>query len=140
MLILDTDHLSELDEGSAAGARLNERLLAAGEDLAATIVSAEEQLRGWLAQIHRAHADPHAQVSASARLQRRLEFYGCWTVLPWDKSAARLFISLRRQGVRIGPMDLKIACLALEHDATLLSRNSADFSKVPGLRCENWLD
>jgi predicted nucleic acid-binding protein len=37
-------------------------------------------------------------------------------------------------------MDLKIACIALEHDATLLSRNAVDLEKVPGLRVENWLD
>ena len=47
---------------------------------------------------------------------------------------------LRRQGVRIGSMDLKIACIALVHGAILLTRNSSDFAHVPGLRIENWLD
>ncbi len=37
-------------------------------------------------------------------------------------------------------MDLKIACIVLEYDATLLTRNTVDFAKVPGLRFENWLD
>jgi len=35
---------------------------------------------------------------------------------------------------------LKIACIALVHDATLLTRNAADFAQVPGLRFENWLE
>ena len=140
MLILDTDHLGEFDNASAAGARLNERLLASGEELAATIVSVEEQLRGWLAQIHRLHADPYAQIPAYARLRRRLEFYADWTVLPWDARSAELFSDLRRQSVRIGSMDLKIACIALTHDAILLTRNSSDFAQVPELRIENWLD
>jgi tRNA(fMet)-specific endonuclease VapC len=47
---------------------------------------------------------------------------------------------LRHAGVRIGSMDLKIACIVLAHDATLLSRNTSDFSQVPGLRLENWLE
>ena len=140
MLVLDTDHLGEFENASATGARLNERLLASGEELAATIVSVEEQLRGWLAQIHRLHADAYAQIPAYARLQRRLEFYADWTVLPWDAGSAELFSDLRRQGVRIGSMDLKIACIALAHDAMLLTRNSSDFARVPGLRIENWLD
>ena len=140
MLILDTDHLGEFDEASVAGARLNQRLLATREELAATIISVEEQFRGWAAQIHRLHADPHAQISAYARLKRRLEFYADWKVLPWDSRSADLFVNLRSQSLRIGSMDLKIACIALTHDATLLSRNTADFSKVPGLRIENWLD
>jgi tRNA(fMet)-specific endonuclease VapC len=140
VLVLDTDHLGEFDEASATGARLSQRLLASGEEVAATIVSAEEQLRGWLAQIHRLHDDPHAQVAVYARLQRRLEFYADWEVLPWDARSAELFTDLLRQGVRIGSMDLKIACIALAHNATLLTRNSRDFARVPGLRIENWLD
>ncbi len=46
VLVLDTDHLGEFDEASPAGARLKEHLLAAGEELAATIISVEEQFRG----------------------------------------------------------------------------------------------
>jgi tRNA(fMet)-specific endonuclease VapC len=37
-------------------------------------------------------------------------------------------------------MDLKIACIAVAHDATLLTRNERDFSQVPSLRFENWLE
>jgi len=37
-------------------------------------------------------------------------------------------------------MDLKIACIALARQLTLLTRNTADFAQVPGLRFENWLD
>jgi len=46
---------------------------------------------------------------------------------------------LRSEGVRIGSMDLKIACITLVRDATLLSRNAIDFNRVPGLHFENWL-
>ncbi len=42
MLVLDTDHLVEFDEASDAGARLKERLLAADQEIAATIISVEE--------------------------------------------------------------------------------------------------
>ena len=37
-------------------------------------------------------------------------------------------------------MDLKIAAIALAHDALLLSANLRDFQAVPDLRVENWLD
>jgi len=37
-------------------------------------------------------------------------------------------------------MDLKIACITMANDATLLTRNIGDFIQIPGLKVENWLD
>ena len=117
---------------------LLERLSRSDQEVATTIISVEEQLRGWLAEIHRL-ADPHRQILAYERLQRRIDFFAAWTVLPWDTDAANLFVRFRQDAVRIGSLDLKIACIALAHDATLLTRNATDFAQVPGLRIENWL-
>lgn len=138
MLVLDTDHLSALGSGSAEGLQLLERINASGEETATTIITVEEQLRGWLAEIHRL-GDPHRQIPGYARLQRRIQFFAAWTVLPWDSQSADRFEQLRSEGVRIGSMDLKIACITLVRDATLLSRNAIDFNRVPGLHFENWL-
>jgi tRNA(fMet)-specific endonuclease VapC len=140
VLILDTDHLSEFDRGSSTGERLGKRLIESGEEVATTIVAVEEQLRGWLAQIHRLNEDPIGQIQIYTRLQGRIEFFANWIVLPWTQNDADLFVSLRKKGVRIGSMDLKIACIALTNGATLLTRNSADFAKVPGLTFANWLE
>ena len=137
MFVLDTDHLVELDFGSSAGIRLRDRLDAARYDVATTIISAEEQLRGWLAQIHRL-TEVHQQIVAYERLQRRMEFFAAWHVLPWTTAAADEFEKLRRQQVRIGTMDLKIASIVLSRQATLLSRNLVDFEKVPGLNVQDW--
>ncbi|WP_256872795.1 type II toxin-antitoxin system VapC family toxin, partial [Candidatus Entotheonella palauensis] len=42
------------------------------------------------------------------------------------------------QRVRIGRMDLRIASIALSRDMVSVTRNASDFSKVPGLRIEDW--
>jgi tRNA(fMet)-specific endonuclease VapC len=138
MLILDTDHLTEIDRASAANSRLVLRLNAAGEEAAITIISVEEQLRGWLAQIGRLQ-DPVRQVAAYRRLQERVASFAAWNVLPWTQETAEIFVRLRAGGVRIGALDLKIACIALSRNATLLTRNLRHFQKVPGLRAEDWL-
>ena len=60
--------------------------------------------------------------------------------VPFDEAAARQFDDLRRQKLRMGSRDLKIATTALFNHALLLSANLSDFERVPGLRVENWLD
>ena len=53
------------------------------------------------------------------------------SVLAFDGRAATEYQWLQRSRIRIGTMDLKIAAIVLAHDATLLSRDLADFHKVP---------
>lgn len=139
MLVLDTDHLSELEVRSPAGLRLLRRLEQSREDAVITAVTCEEQLRGWLAEIHR-QKRPRDQITAYARLIRTIETLARWTILPLDDESSAAFDSLTKQRVRIGTNDLKIAAITLAHDATLLTRNTRDFAKVPGLRFENWLE
>jgi tRNA(fMet)-specific endonuclease VapC len=128
LLVLDTDHVSILGFASHTGATLLERIGTSGQEVATTIITVEEQLRGWLAEIHR-------QIAGYERLQRRIDFFAAWTVLSWDTKAADLFARHR-----IGSLDLKIGCIVMAHGATLLTRNARDFAEVPGLRFENWLE
>jgi tRNA(fMet)-specific endonuclease VapC len=41
-------------------------------------------------------------------------------------------------GSPIGPFDLLIAGIALAHNLTLVTRNTREFTRVPGLKLENW--
>jgi tRNA(fMet)-specific endonuclease VapC len=52
--------------------------------------------------------------------------------------AARIRADLARAGTPIGPYDLQIAATALAHGLTLVSHNTAEFSRVPGLSLEDW--
>ena len=45
---------------------------------------------------------------------------------------------LKRKGTPIGPHDVLIAAQARRHDATLVTANTREFSRVPGLRLEDW--
>jgi len=139
VLVLDTNHVSELTYRTAAGLRLIQKLDLTNEDAAVTAINVEESLRGWLAEIRR-RTDPRTQIAAYQRLIRQVEVFASWLVLPWDEDAANHFDSLKSLRQQFGTQDLKIACICLAHDATLLTRNLADFKPIPGLRVENWLD
>ena len=139
MIVLDTDHLSEFQKGiSSAAKQLKDRLHHSGQPVSITIVSAEELMRGWLAAIHREH-NPHRQIRSYQRLGQLFKFFAAWTILPWDEAATGIFEHLKRQRLRIGTMDLKIASIALCKNAMLLSSNLRDFRTVPGLHVEDWL-
>jgi tRNA(fMet)-specific endonuclease VapC len=138
MYLLDTDHLSVLERGGTAAQSLRRRLhMVPPDDVVATVVSYEEQTRGWLGFIAKARS-LEEQVTAYSNLQRHLQVFCAIPLIAFDQAAAAIVQRLQKQRIRIGTMDLKIASIALAQDATLLSRNVADFEKVPGLRVEDW--
>jgi len=116
---------------SASAVQLAKKLLArldaSGEPQpVVTIVSYEEQVRGWLGYIAGARSMVEL-VTGYDRLLRQLRHYCAWTVLPFDEVTAANLQELRKQKLRVGTMDLKIAATVLTKGATLLSRNKADF-------------
>jgi tRNA(fMet)-specific endonuclease VapC len=60
----------------------------------------------------------------------------------FDNAAAAECAQLRSQLIsrnqQIGPYDALVAAIALVNSHVLLSRNTAEFSRVPGLQLENW--
>jgi tRNA(fMet)-specific endonuclease VapC len=138
MLLLDTDHVTLLDRGGPEGHNIRTRLASIPkEEVAASIISYEEQMRGWLSVINSMRGVDR-QIDGYRRLERLLEFYCETPLLPFDAKAVEQFQRLWVTRIRIGTMDLKIAAIAIANDATLLTRNLSDFSKVPDLRIEDW--
>lgn len=62
--------------------------------------------------------------------------------LPFDDDAAQVYAIIRAhlelQGTPIGPYDLQIAAIALANNLTLVTHNTREFSRVPGLLLEDW--
>jgi tRNA(fMet)-specific endonuclease VapC len=132
MILLDTDHLSILANRNATGhAALLSRLEAAGDSLGVPVICVEE--------IHRAR-NVHQQIPAYELLISLFHFLADWEIVSFETAAANAFDLLRKQKVRIGSQDLKIAAIALTQAALLLSANLRDFLHVRGLQVENWLE
>ena len=139
MILLDTDHISPLQIASRRRDALVARMALADETFGVTIVSIEEQMRGWLATIAK-ERQVARQVKPYFELGRLFTFFQAFSIQPFDDAAAAKFVELRKSGVRIGTMDLKIASIAVTNNSLLLTANRSDFEKVPGLRFENWLE
>ncbi len=137
--LLDTDHISIIQwETQPEFDCLIARLDALPEsEFVASIVSFDEQTSG--AHGYVAQARTPAEVVHSYGLFERVRLqFAEFNVVSFDLAAASMFQSLRRRRIRVGTMDLRIASVALTRDLTLLTRNTVDFSRVPGLRFEDW--
>lgn len=139
MILLDTDHISFLQRPeSREGAILQSRMAATRDlDFAVTVISVFEQLKGWLNLIGR-YKDLQSQVVYFARLEQFIRFFEDFEIVHPNDVAVSHFERLRHEGVRIGASDLKIASIAISRDALLLTRNTRDFERVPGLRFADW--
>ena len=135
LYILDTDHVSLLQRGNTPVCTHLEQISI--EQRAVTIITVIEQLQGRLAVIHQARSEVEV-ARGGERLQETLAFYASIHVLAYDPDAQVQFAHLRRQRVRIGTQDLRIAAIALRWRATVVTRNSRDFGQVPGLNMVDW--
>ena len=81
----------------------------------------------------------------SGRLTSQLEaILSAMEILPLEEPADRRYgelrTSLENSGTPIGPNEIFIAAHALALDCIVITANEREFSRVPGLRVENWLE
>jgi len=131
MLILDTNTISYYFRGDALVVPRLQALRPADVAVPAIV---EYELRYGLMRLPSAAAAP--RLAALAKFLHPLQ------LLPFDSEcaahAARLRVELEAAGTPIGPHDTLIAATVLRHQATLVTRNVREFSRVPGLQWLNW--
>lgn len=128
--MLDTNIVSHAVRGNT---RVMDRLSATapGECCVSIITLAE--LRYGVAKVN------------SERLRRQLDgFISVAPAMAFDRPAELAYATIRNaleaRGTPIGPNDTLIAAHAIALDLTLVTANTGEFARVPGLRVENWLD
>ncbi len=139
MIVFDTDIFSLMQraEKDKFPALINRVCQVRPDDVKISIGSFEEQTRGWLSYLAKAKISKD-QIRAYMELADILKDFSEIDVLPYDSEADFHFDRLRRAKIRIGTLDLRIASIVISRSATLISRNLCDFSKVPGLKVEDW--
>ncbi|BAY90035.1 MULTISPECIES: type II toxin-antitoxin system VapC family toxin [unclassified Tolypothrix] len=132
--ILDTDSVSLFQRGNLEIARHLNSVDAS--EIAITIITVEEQIRGRFQVIRRANAND--LVSAYEKLQITFDSLKSFNVLKFTAEAQELYTNLILQKIKVGRQDLRIAAIALSVNGILVTRNHRDFSQVPNLVLENW--
>ena len=128
--LIDTDILTYFLKGDPDVVKNLKNYLDYYDVLEINLITYYEILSGLLAK------DAYRQLSVFE------DFVSENIILPLtEKSAkisAEIYSTLRKSGSTLDDIDLLIAGIALENDMTLITNNVKHFSRIPGLRIENW--
>lgn len=76
--------------------------------------------------------------------EKLARFLAPFTILPFDTGdavmAGRIRGYLEKQGRRIGSYDVQIAAQAVARGLTIVTHNTGEFSRVPGIQLEDWVE
>jgi tRNA(fMet)-specific endonuclease VapC len=139
MYILDTDHLGILQgpRNDACSNVLKRIADASDSNVFTTIISFHEIVAGWTKYVKQSN-DPQKIVAGYARLEQVLKDFSCSQVLPFSLAASEVFEDLRRTKIRVATMDLRIASIAISQQMTVVTRNTVDYARIPGLALQDW--
>lgn len=101
-------------------------------------VNVEEVVGGWLGLLQKART-PQDEANASQLLNDSVRFLGQFPLYSMTDTAVLRYHSLRKQKLNVGRNDLRLAALALELNATVVTDNIRDFGRVPGLKWVDWI-
>jgi tRNA(fMet)-specific endonuclease VapC len=135
LFVLDTDILSLYYHGDPT---IVQRVDAQpASDLAISIMTVEEQLTGWYTLTRRAR-QPKEIAQAYGHLGDAVVRLAKWRILPYTVAAVARVGQLKALRLNVRLMDLRIAAIALENGAVVVTRNLRDFGRVPLLTIEDW--
>lgn len=139
MYILDTDIYSLLIQEHGKVVARVAAVEASEEQVSISAMTRAEVLKGRLDYLLKA-ADKSHWLRAFELLVRSEKQFEEIEIIPVTVAAADHFERIRasRKRKKGTHADLLIACIALAHDATLVTRNTKDFTGIPGLKVENW--
>jgi tRNA(fMet)-specific endonuclease VapC len=135
LFALDTDTLTHFRTGHP---KVLARVAAVPRgDVVSTVISLEEQLAGWYSRSKNAKT-PALLEHAYRKLADVVEFFRDLRLLPLTVNAIARYQAPHKLHLNVGKNDLRIAAIAPENYATVVTANVRDFGRVPGLVVEDW--
>jgi tRNA(fMet)-specific endonuclease VapC len=107
------------------------------QQIAITVITVEEQLSGWYSYLRQA-TQPDDVALAYQQLADSVVSLAKLPMLTYTKAAISRYEQLTKMKLNVRKMDLRIAAIALENNAVVVTRNLRDFQRVPNLTVEDW--
>jgi tRNA(fMet)-specific endonuclease VapC len=139
IFLLDTTTLTHLRNGhpQVIANRVAHCDPNAGHVVAVASINVEEVVGGWLAYLQNARTEQQ-QTHGAERLNDSIQMLSCFTLISVTAAAITRHSALRKQKLNVGRNDLRLAALALELGATVVTDNVRDFIRVPGVLWVDW--
>lgn len=135
LFALDSDTVSLLEKGHPTVlARIASH---SPSDISVPVIVVEEALRGWYSMIRKAKT-PRQLAIGYDELASAVSVLSGIRILRYSEAAIARFHDLLKKKLNVRANDLRIAAIALEHNATVVTRNVRDFIVIPGLTVEDW--
>ncbi len=109
----------------------------AGDRIAVASVNVEEVVEGWLRRLQQSKF-PRDEAVNSQLLIEAILFIAQYSLQAVTDTAVVQYHTLRKMRLNVGRNDLRLAALALELGATVVTDNARDFRRVPGLAWVDW--
>ena len=136
--LLDVDTLERFFRSDAA---ILNRLDKTPKELVwVSSITAEEMLSGALSEINKARErGGRRDIEAPSRyFSRLIERLRVFNILPYTNAAEQEYNTYPAATKRIGKMDCRLAAHAAINNFVVVTCNTADFSRIPGARVEDW--
>jgi predicted nucleic acid-binding protein len=108
------------------------------DEIAITIISVEEILRGALDEIRQAQSRRRGVVEAYVFFQRLQHDLQRFAILAYSADADRIHQTMTAPTKRLGGQDCRIAAIAMANACTIVTANTQHFSRIPGVIFEDW--
>jgi tRNA(fMet)-specific endonuclease VapC len=136
LYLFDTDSITHYQIGNAG--LVQNMLRHSGDTFAVSVISIEEQMLGWFSALRQTRDDRRREVFYD-QVANAVELLAGWQILEYPLAAMNRHAAFSRQRLNVGSNDLKIAAIALEFGATVVTRNLRDFRRIPGVVVEDWV-
>ncbi|MGL6074209.1 MAG: PIN domain-containing protein [Fimbriiglobus sp.] len=139
LFLLDTTTITHL-RNNQSRVHTNEILHSdpdSGHVVAIASVNVEEVIGGWISFLQQART-VQQKVYGAERLNDSIQLLARFMLISETSTAIARFESLRKLKLNVGRNDLRLAALALELGAVVVSDNVRDFGRVPGLQWADW--
>jgi tRNA(fMet)-specific endonuclease VapC len=107
------------------------------DQVAVSVITVQEVWDGWAAVIGKAKT-PEQVAAAYGRLTDTLNDLKNWPIVSFSAGAVARYAALKKQKLNVGANDLRIAAIAVEAGAVVVTHNRRDFERIPGVVIEDW--